>query len=1434
MSKKVANKSAVPATIRLVKRAGASIGFSDGVKPAGSVDNAHELTFQLGKFVSDTGRFVIGQRSTPNIKNPTTYASIGDVFKLSTTEDGNFLLNGQWTTVDSNPEYSTLPISIFFSLDSKEAPFVIANPGTTITLQGIAANTQIPKATLLGSMGQYFNDDRLYYPVWSGTVKQLVATWLTSKKLGFPELNTLGPRLVGQDVKVTIEQPIGTVSITGVDELFVGETSQMTYSFTPSETVVKEAIWQSENADIADFDGADGLLNVKGMGSVDITLTLVDSLDNRISTTRTYTVQQRAKPLTLRYAVNSAAVNLTFDSAAPTTGWIDWGDGTIEPLTDAPTHQYHGAQTPTVKVWPDAPVLNASVNGQTDSPLSDVVSWGDATYAQIRVGSAALKSVPTTAPLGLTSGRYMFSTAEIFNQNITGWNVSNVTDMTQMFAGCTTYDQPMDLWNVAKVTEFVGMFQNCKMLNKSINAWVMTKATDLSYMFAGCTSYNQPMDRLRPAGNTAINASYMLQGCTSFNSPIAGFIQTNIKLLTSMLADCILFNQDMSGVSFGNNVDITGMFDGCKAFNGLLGSKWFDKTFAGVSTLFRGCTVFNQPIAKLKTASTNVSYLLASCPAFNQPMNDFEIAGKVNASSLFDGCTNFTSDLAGWDVSDLEEASRMFAGTASFDSELNWWCVSNIPTEPADFATGSFLTSSHYPKWGTCPIRDLTVTIDQIKPFMVEGSIATLTYTTSKPDFEPTTVVWSSSAPGVMAINAQTGDISAVSSGEAVITVLIDGIYKATLNLEVVPVLTPVIFTHDHQPTDIAPVNVRLTPAWGLRRNSDVWVDWGDGKYDRVAYGTDLNHTYNNATAVTMRVSVHPVKTNGASLIIQGTKIYEIVQFGDADMGTYLCTNLVDVPAALHPTMARMTFNGSKLLNSDQIPLWDVSNLSTMQEMFIDCPAFNQDIGNWVTTDVTNMSGMFYLATAFNQDISNWDVSNVTNMDEMFNGAEAFDQDLSWWCVTNIITRPRNFTLRKASGSTPFPVAKEPVWGTCPNRDLTVTINKPYPSVSVGDAGTLTYTLSEPYTPTSVVWSSSAPAVLEVNAGTGFYTAKTAGSAKVTLTIDGRYTATVDYLILPAVAPTIFVATSPVGVPGNVSLTIDTSIDGDRYSDVMIDWGDNTPIEYLEVGLNASHQYPQSDDGQPAKVYRIRVYPVGANGSTVDVGGNVTAVEAFSTVNMRLSNLSELTSVPATLPATISCVQFYACPVINDPNIGLWDTSHLEHMTGMFAYCGAFNVDISQWNVGHITNMDRMLAETWNFKQNLAGWCVSGVTELPSEFCVLVADGGQMIPEYLPTWGTCPNHTYTLDITPVEELMVDATEALSYTLTPEVENPTVVWGVSNPEVATIDASGTLTAVTVGVAEVTLKINNFYTSSIEIEIVEKQVILAPSEIVIEAS
>ena len=67
---------------------------------------------------------------------------------------------------------------------------------------------------------------------------------------------------------------------------------------------------------------------------------------------------------------------------------------------------------------------------------------------------------------------------------------------------------------------------------------------------------------------------------------------------------------------------------------------------------------------------------------------------------------------------------------------------------------------------------------------------------------------------------------------------------------------------------------------------------------------------------------------------------------------------------------------------------WDVSNVTCMEYMFVNCKNFNCDLSYWDVSNVTDMDNMFYNCKKFNCDLSDWDISNITRWKNTFYGCD--------------------------------------------------------------------------------------------------------------------------------------------------------------------------------------------------------------------------------------------------------------------------------------------------------------------------------------------------------------------------------------------------------------------------------------------------------------
>ena len=136
---------------------------------------------------------------------------------------------------------------------------------------------------------------------------------------------------------------------------------------------------------------------------------------------------------------------------------------------------------------------------QTKSiPLNQVVttfvdkfstgSYNSGLFSNARTFNQLISSWDTS---NVTNMYYLFLSCRVINQDISGWDTRNVTNMGAMFSGCYEFNQDISGWNTSNVTNMGTMFQNCKAFNQDIGGWDTSNVTDMGSMFNGCSVINQ-------------------------------------------------------------------------------------------------------------------------------------------------------------------------------------------------------------------------------------------------------------------------------------------------------------------------------------------------------------------------------------------------------------------------------------------------------------------------------------------------------------------------------------------------------------------------------------------------------------------------------------------------------------------------------------------------------------------------------------------------------------------------------------------------------------------------------------------------------------------------------------------------------------------------------------------------------------------------------
>ena len=134
-----------------------------------------------------------------------------------------------------------------------------------------------------------------------------------------------------------------------------------------------------------------------------------------------------------------------------------------------------------------------------------------------------------------TNMSIMFSGATAFNSNLgtgtTPWDVSKVTLFSSMFNGATKFTNgddsaPINNWSLNTVSSvnMGNMFNGASIFNRDISGWNMTKVTNTSFMFSGTYAFNQNIGNWNVSNVT--NFSGFMAGKTNLN-----FSSTNLDAI---------------------------------------------------------------------------------------------------------------------------------------------------------------------------------------------------------------------------------------------------------------------------------------------------------------------------------------------------------------------------------------------------------------------------------------------------------------------------------------------------------------------------------------------------------------------------------------------------------------------------------------------------------------------------------------------------------------------------------------------------------------------------------------------------------------------------------------------------------------------------------------------------------------------------------------
>jgi surface protein len=164
-----------------------------------------------------------------------------------------------------------------------------------------------------------------------------------------------------------------------------------------------------------------------------------------------------------------------------------------------------------------------------DTGVVEGIRYTKRTYEGIR-------GDPSAASTSCTSGiddmsQMFYSSFFAFNEDISTWDTSNVTNMSSMFDGASAFD-------------------------RNIGSWDTSNVADMRYMFAGAFEFDHDIGAWDTSNVTNMNRMFM--GAYQFNRDISAWDTSNVTVMRFMFVEAMNFNHDLSGWNVAKVIDCAG------------------------------------------------------------------------------------------------------------------------------------------------------------------------------------------------------------------------------------------------------------------------------------------------------------------------------------------------------------------------------------------------------------------------------------------------------------------------------------------------------------------------------------------------------------------------------------------------------------------------------------------------------------------------------------------------------------------------------------------------------------------------------------------------------------------------------------------------------------------------------------------------------------
>jgi surface protein len=484
-----------------------------------------------------------------------------------------------------------------------------------------------------------------------------------------------------------------------------------------------------------------------------------------------------------------------------------------------------------------------------------------------------------------------------FNLDISGWEVSQVTDMYAMFEGSSAFNRDIGAWVTSSVTDMETMFKDASAFNQDISSWDVAAVTRMENMFLDAVDFNQDITGwTTPALTSGVN---MFQGATAFlrkftNCGLYGFLTVcsrvggygtssfafdgvpsawqitlpfpNKAALISAITACLDdFDTGLgccSSIANGGPPDYDNAVTDCGPAGTVEMPYWDVSLVTDMKDLFKGKGNFDQPLGNWEVSQVTTMEAMFHTSGFNQDIDSWDVSAVTSMGEMFTSAMNFNTYIGSWNTGAVTKMNEMFA-SGFFNQDIGRWNVAAVTDMSAMFASDTSF-NQNLGQWNVAAVT----TMNDMFNLAVS--------------FDEDITQWTMNA------------------GTVLVTDMFDGATR---------------FLNQYTNTGGGVANDGPPTAWQVNTVTAF--------ADRAALLAAVN-------------SCLGVDSTGATCCSRST--------GSANCGAAGTTDMSRWNVALVTDFDEL-FNGKVDFNQD-IGNWDVSAVTSMQLVFFDARSFNKDIGD--------------------------------------------------------------------------------------------------------------------------------------------------------------------------------------------------------------------------------------------------------------------------------------------------------------------------------------------------------------------------------------------------------------------------------------------------------------------------------------------------------